>query len=219
MARNNKKQTWLLSDAANVEITYDISRIVNCELLKSWQSAQGTLEPYQISWLKDVRTNLEREWDYWNEEELKMEFVSSLFQAAKINTPQLIKTFYGRTLSGKIWDTDEEPLTVICDCMIASPNKGGKPNNPYFFFQEFKKTKGDKNDPEAQMLVAMLLAQRMNNDQKPIYGAWLQGRIWNFTILNEKECCTGRAFDATDEVQLHQIVYILQKLKTLILER
>lgn len=208
-----------MSDAANVQVTYDISRVVNCEVLKAWQSTKGSLEPYQIAWLTDVRHNLEREWDYWNEEELKMEFVSSLFQAAKINTPQRIKTFYERTLSGKLKDTDEEPLTVVCDCVVAAPNKGGKPTNPYFFFQEFKKTKGDKNDPEAQMLVAMLLAQKMNNDDKPIYGAWLQGRIWNFTVLNQKEYCTGRSFDATDEAQLHQIVCILQGLKALILAR
>ncbi len=69
----NKKQAWLLSDAANVEITYDISRIVHCELLKAWQNTTGFLEPYQIAWLRDVHSNLEREWDYWNEEELKME--------------------------------------------------------------------------------------------------------------------------------------------------
>jgi hypothetical protein len=43
------------------------------------------------------------------------------------------------------------------------------------------------------MLIVLLLAQKRNNDPKPIYGAWLQGRIWNFTVLNEKEYGTGKS--------------------------
>ena len=126
------------------------------------------------------------------------------------DSPNVMTTF------GVLLDT---PLNVNCNCFVGKPNEGGKPDKPYFFFQEFKKTCGDKNDPEAQMLIAMLLAQDKNADDKPIYGAWLQGRIWNFTILNGKEYCTGRAFDATGETQLYQIVYILQALKGMILNR
>jgi hypothetical protein len=212
----NKKQTWLLSDSSNVMTTFKLRTVSECQKLTDWQNSTGFLAPFEKEWLANVRQDLVNSWNTWNEEELKMQAVSSIMRAAHLEMPEKIRTFYERSMSGTLLDI---ALNVNCDCMVATPDEGGKPVHPYFFFQEFKRTRGDKNDPEAQMLIAMLLAQKINNDQKPIYGAWLQGRIWNFTILNDKEYCTGRAYDATDETQLLQIVYILQKLKTLILER
>ena len=212
----NKKQAWLLSDSSNVMITFGLENVPFCQHLTDWQNSTGFLELYELQWLENVRQDLIQSWNLWNEEELKMQAVSSIMRAAHLEVRKQIRTFYERSMSGTLLDID---LSVNCDCIVATPDEGGKPTNSYFFFQEFNRTKGDRNDPEAQMLIAMLLAQKMNNDQKPIYGAWLQGRIWNFTILNEKEYCTGRAYDATDETQLLQVVYVLQKLKTLILER
>ncbi|MEN9611880.1 MAG: hypothetical protein RLZZ628_2694 [Bacteroidota bacterium] len=46
------------------------------------------------------------------------------------------------------------------------------PTKPYFFMQEFKKGKKSVDDAEGQMLVAMLIAQTLNADKKPVYG-WL----------------------------------------------
>ena len=216
MATENKKQAWLLADSSNVLTTFALEIVRECQHLTDWQNTTGFLEPYEKQWLAVVREDLVDSWNLWNEEELKMQAVSSIMRAAHLEVQKKIRTFYERPMSGTLLGI---ALNVNCDCFVATPDEGGKPIMPYFFFQEFKRTKGDKNDPEAQMLVAMLLAQKKNNDQKPIYGAWLQGRIWNFTVLNEKEYCTGRAYDATDENQLFQIVYILQKLKTLILNR
>ena len=110
-------------------------------------------------------------------------------------------------------------FSIICDCMIATPNNASQPVVPYFFFQEFKKSKADSADPEAQMLVAMLLAQARNKDEKPIYGAWQQGKNWYFAVLNGNEYCLGTQFDATVPASLNQIVYMLQALKTMIINR
>ncbi len=216
MATDNKKQAWLLSDSSNVLTTFKLKSISDCKHLTDWQNATGQLAPFEKQWLALVRRDLLKSWNVWNEEELKMQAVSSIMRAADLEVPQQIRTFYERPMTGTLLDIS---LNVNCDCFVGTPDEGGKPVNPYFFFQEFKRTKGDKNDPEAQMLIAMLLAQKINNDQKPIYGAWLQGRIWNFTILNEKEYCTGKAYDVTDEPQMNQVIFILQKLKTLILAR
>jgi hypothetical protein len=216
MAVTNKKQAWLLTDSANVLTTFGLHLVSDCKHLQTWQATIGSLDAYEKTWLESVRQDLMNSWNLWNEEELKMETVSSIMRAAHLNLPMQIRTFYERPMSGTLLDI---PLNVNCDCFVGKPNEGGRPEKSYFFFQEFKKTRGDKNDPEAQMLIAMLLAQAQNDDGKPVYGAWLQGRIWNFTVLNAKEYCTGKAYDATDEAQLHQIVYILQGLKPLILAR
>ncbi len=69
------------------------------------------------------------------------------------------------------------------------------------------------------MQAAMILSLELNNDGKPLYGCWLQSRIGYFTVLNGKEYCLNKLFDASDAEDLLQIVFILRKLKDLILNR
>jgi hypothetical protein len=69
------------------------------------------------------------------------------------------------------------------------------------------------------MLAAMILSQELNKDNKPLYGCWLQGKNWNFTTLTDKNYCVSKQFDATEMEDLQQIVFILRKLKDLILNR
>jgi hypothetical protein len=152
----------------------------------------------------------------WNEEELKMLFISPIFRIANVNERGKLRTFFERPLSGKVNDV---LISVVVDCMVAKPTKAARPASPYFFLQEFKRTKGDTHDPEGQMLAAMILAQHRNQDGHPMYGCWLQGKNWYFTVLNGVEYCVSRQYDATQERDLLQIVFILRKLKELILAR
>jgi hypothetical protein len=149
-------------------------------------------------------------------EELKMLFISPIFRIANVNERGKLRTFFERSLSGKVNDIQ---ISVVVDCMIATPTKASRPASPYFFLQEYKRTKGDTHDAEGQMLAAMILAQEMNHDGHPLYGCWVQGKNWYFTVLNGVEYCVSRQFDATREPDLLQIVFILRKLKTLILAR
>jgi hypothetical protein len=83
--------------------------------------------------------------------------------------------------------------------------------------KEFKRRKKGANDPEGQMLAAMLIAQYKNQDNKPVYGAWLTGTIWEFAVLEGKTLHASLTFDSTKPKDLLQIVFILRKLKELIL--
>ena len=152
----------------------------------------------------------------WNEEELKMKFISPVFRVARIYEKDKIDVFFERALRGIVQDIK---ISLILDCMVATPKNSGRPDAPYFFLQEFKRTKGDSHDPEGQMLAAMILAQELNKDNKPLYGCWIQGKNWNFTVLNGIEYCVSKQFDATNPDSLLQIVFILRKLKDLILNR
>ncbi len=67
--------------------------------------------------------------------------------------------------------------------MIVSPTTANRPKTPYFFLQKFKRSLGDDHDLEGQMLAAMILAQELNHDDRPIYGCWLQGKNWNLENL------------------------------------
>ncbi len=193
--------------------TFGLKYGTECELLDVLLNTTKTIEERYIEDLEMHRIRLEKEGKFWNEEELKMHFISYIFFLAKIDVPQKIKLFYERILKNEV---EGQEIFVKCDCMIATPFGINMPQAPYFFLQEFKKAK-KPDDPEGQMLLAMISAQHTNANNKPIYGCWLQGKDWNFTTLHAKNYCVSKTFDATDKQELYQIIYILQHLKEIIL--
>jgi hypothetical protein len=195
---------------------FDIQRVKECDSLSEWIAADYELSATETEIINDLHQETVESGDYWNEEELKIEFVGIVFLAAKIKVKDKIKVYYERALSA---DINGYRLAVIADCFVATPKKFSSPQSPYFFLQEFKKGKGEKNDPEAQMLTAMLIAQHKNQDNKPMYGGYLVGRSWVFTTLSGSDYCTSRIFDASQKADLLHIVSILRHLKSIILNR
>ncbi len=203
-------------DVFEVIDTFNIEKNKSCTQLQNWVTAKGIFTAPEAQFIEQARLKLDLKWDEWNEEELKMNFISIVFFIAQLEIPKLINTYYERKLSGKVNDTH---ISVIVDCMLASPTNSGRPKFPYFFLQEFKRSLGDNHDPEGQMLAAMILSQETNQDGKILYGSWIQGRFWYFTTLTHKEYCVSKPFDATDPEDILKIVFILRKLKDLILNR
>ena len=203
-------------DVFEVIDSFNIEKIKNCQILQNWVNAQVELTPFESQLIEDARQSLDLKWDEWNEEELKMNFISLVLFVAKPTEFKRINAFYERRLSGSV---NNIGISLIVDCMLASPTNSGLPKSPYFFLQEYKRSLGDNHDPEGQMLAAMILAQELNQDGKALYGSWIQGKNWYFTVLKDLDYCVSRQFDATDPVDLLQIVSILRKLKELILNR
>lgn len=193
--------------------TFALKRGKKCAILDDLMQTKGNISPEHQKLLEERRELLDMEGDFWNEEELKMYFLAFLFYCAEMNEPEKIKIFYERSLSETFEDIK---ISVKCDCLAAKPFGIGRPQNPYFFLQEFKKQK-DAGDAEGQMLAAMLIAQKMNDNGKPIYGCFLQGKGFTFTTLHDKNYCLSATLDATKKTDLHQIIYILQRLKEIIL--
>ena len=135
---------------------------------------------------------------------------------ADIAVKNKIKVFYERPLSANIKGYS---LSVIVDCMVATPLIFNSPKLPYFFLQEFKKGKSEKKDPEAQMLSAMLIAQEKNKDDKPIYGGFLVSSNWRYATLVGQNYCLSHQLDASNKKDLLQIVCVLRKLKEIILNQ
>ena len=200
----------------NILVSFDLPRLREGALMSEWIAAEGVLGNDETLRLKKLHKKALQSGDGWNEEELKMKFISLLFDLADIEVDNLIVSFFERPLNATVNDLK---ISVICDCLLASPAGIATPRTPYFFLQEFKRQKGDSNDPEAQMLAAMIVAQSKNADQKPLFGAWLVGSIWNFTVLQDKSYYVSKRFDAADFDDLLQIVFMLRKLKTFILNR
>ena len=80
-----------------------------------------------------------------------------------------------------------------------------------------KKGKKSTNDPEGQMLAAMIASQKINNDNKPIYGAYQVGRNWIFGILLGNQYHISRQFDVSNPIDLKLSIFNLKRVKDLVL--
>lgn len=193
--------------------SFAITRIVGGEFFQTLFAAAAQIEPETLEKLEKLRVHLINEGDLWNEEELKMRFLAFIFDYADFDEPEKTKIFYERVLSAVV---EEKELFVKCDCLIAKPFGINTPQTPYFFLQEFKKQK-NADDAEGQMLTAMIIAQQLNQIDKPIYGAFIQGKFWTFAALQRKQYFVSQTFDATDKQTLEKILAILRGLKQIIL--
>jgi hypothetical protein len=208
-------------DLSLIAEVFELNRTTQCDTMNRWLAASFTLSTEETHILDKIYEEIAEDGDYWNEEELKIKAVGLLFFLADITVKNKIKVFYERPLSAQIRGYT---ISVIADCMVATPMIFNSPKMPYFFLQEFKKGKGENRndepfDPEAQMLSAMLIAQEQNKDNFPIYGSFLVGSNWRYSTLVGKDYCVSRQYDASNKQDLLQIVFILRKLKELILNR
>jgi hypothetical protein len=209
---NVKKIPFDLVEIANA---FNIKQNRNCQHLNEWLSAHSTFNDIEQSILNTTFERITVAGNYWNEEELRVRVIGSLFYVADIEKPDEVCLFYERPLSATI---NNYHLSVICGCFVAS-SLFNAPVHPYFFLQQLKKAKGEKKDPEAQMLVAMIIAQYLNNDNKPIYGGYLIGTNWWFATLIDNQYCLSRQFSLSQKTDFEHTASILRKLKELILNR
>lgn len=145
----------------------------------------------------------------WNEEELKMKFISPVLFLGNLRSDGRFRTFFEKTVSGEV---EGYLLKTKTDFMVASGILN-LPKHPYFHFQEYKPQLNPKGEPMAQLLEAMLIAQALNKNEKPIYGCEIIGEDWRFVTLEGKTYCISKAYDCTDREELLQIIAILRKFR------
>ena len=183
--------------------------------LSEWlQPETEKLDDFSEESLARIEPRLALEINGWLEEELKMNLLSPILLLSELHELEKIGVFFERQISATI---DDVFISVKTDCMISSVLGLTTPKTPYFFMQEFKKSKGDKQDPEGQMLAAMIAAQYLNKNGKPIYGAYVVGAFWYFTILDGKNYTRNEALRLTQPLELRQVILTLRKLKQIIL--
>lgn len=182
----------------------------NTPLMNDWLSATGDFTDFDNALLNESQAKLIKNADAWNEEELKMSFISIIIFLARYDDP--IRTYYDREMSAKIGE-----YTLLCKAdMLLSKGFGELIEVPYFFLHEYKREKKYSGDPVGQMLGGMLISQAKNNNDKPMYGCYVQGRFWFFSILEGKEYVISQSFDSTDPNDARQIITILRRMKEII---
>ena len=139
-----------------------------------------------------------------------MSFISVIILIADFENP--IRTYYDREISAEI---DGIFVSSKVDMML-SKGIGELIKTPYFFLHEYKREKKYSGDPIGQMLGGMLIGQAKNNDNLPIYGCYVQGRNWHFSLLEGKKYVISKGFDSSEMDESKQIIYILRKLKIII---
>jgi hypothetical protein len=147
-----------------------------------------------------------RDIDGWNEEDLKMNFISQILPLGHVFSNERYKNFYEKTIAAVV---DGIPLTAKTDFMVATGILN-KPESPYFHFQEYKPQLNPSGEPMAQLLEAMLIAQEKNKNGKPIYGAEIIGQQWAFVTLLDRTYCISKTYNSIDKDQLLDIIAILR---------
>lgn len=64
--------------------------------------------------------------------------------------------------------------------------------------------------PKLQAWLAALATQHLNNNQQIIYGAYLIGSNWHFSLLDGKKYTISEAFLITRPAELRQILLMLR---------
>jgi len=198
-------------DRIFLEDTFGLVQIQKSDLLNNWIGS-GEFHQNDDSEKKiliRLQDTLSYRVDDWNEQELIENFISPLFSIVNFNTLEY-GMFSERLLKATI---GEYELSGYPDAIVA---KGRRyPKIPYFCFHEYKKENEPKGDPAGQCLVAMLVAQELNIDQKPIYGVYVVGRNWFFLVLCGKEYAISKGHNALED-DIYEIVKLLKHLKTII---
>ena len=185
---------WTIEE---VEETFQIVLQKQHDQLQRWMESYPAPSEDERSALQSLQDKLlDNVWD-WNEEELKVYFIVPLLELVRFDH-ELYKPFLSRELSMTV---QGDTVGGIVDFMVASGRRS--PKSPYFFIHEYKKERDSSNDPLGQLMIEMVTAQTLNHDNHPVYGAYIMGRYWHFTVLHGRSYAVHTGLNAADEELLH----------------
>jgi hypothetical protein len=192
-----------------VRLTFNLKQTASSELLTEWLSAIHPLDAHQIEFLQEKKELLKRFYRSWNEDELKFQFIAHIVEMARLRGDNF-GTFSQRKLTVTI---DDVTLFGRPEVMIATGQED--PLKPYFFIHEYKPSKR-ADEPLGQVLAAMVAAQYLNQDNRPLLGCFVLGSIWQFVVLENKTYTLSDNYDATQFDELSAIYSALCQAKVYI---
>jgi len=188
---------------------------ISSPLMEEWLNTRTTLTEIEKYIFDEILQTAIENIEAWNEEDLKMNFISFVLKLGNLTPTKNIRTFFDRIIEGKVAGC---PLRVKIDFMIAIGILD-MPEKPYFHFQEYKRHIDPNGNPLAQLLTAMLIAQEINSNTKPIYGCSIVGKYWDFVILYQNAYYVSASYDCTDSDKLKAIIAILRNFRNILENR
>jgi hypothetical protein len=208
MVKSNFRE-WNLD---KIEDTFGLKQVRRLPVLEELLAFEYHADAYETRYLVHLReTYVELGGDDWNEIELENKFISPLIVFSDIPN-QKYSYFLERELSTTI---GEYQLSGRVDGMIATGFRN--PKVPYFCLSEYKRQINPTmdiadGDPRGQALIAMLVAQQLNDNKKNIFGSYIIGRDWYFMVLVGNEYAISKDFSCVDS-EVFDIYRILKGLK------
>ena len=195
---------WTLE---KVEKVFQLVQVETLPILEELLNGDFKINEYEEYNLKELRANyVNFGGDDWNEIELENKMISPIIVSSKIDNKKFAY-FLERELTTIIDDYD---LSGKVDGMIATGFRS--PQMPYFCMNEYKRGTDPYGDPRGQALIAMLVAQKLNDNHKPIYGSYIIGRNWYFMALIGKEYAISEDYSCVND-ELFDIFRILKSLR------
>ncbi len=197
---------------AEVEDRFGLILTKESCLLTEWFRVENCLSEEEEKRLNELCRSLQDHVHDWNEAELKLKFIAPLLLTVNFDQEKYC-SFMEREISVTI---ENETLSGVIDFIVARGRR--IPKKSYFFLHEYKKEQDSSNDPLGQLTVAMVAVQKLNNDNKPLYGAYIMGRLWFFVVLHGYEYSVSLGHNAARLNELNEIFNILKNTKTIIAE-
>ncbi len=203
MHKSNFKD-WTLD---KIEDTFSLKQVRKLPVLEELLAFEYQADDYETRYLLHLSEQyVALGGDDWNEVELENKFISPLIVFSDIANEKY-SYFLERDLSATI---GEYELLGRVDGMIATGFRN--PKLPYFCLSEYKRQTDPNGDPRGQALIAMLVAQRLNENQKPIFGSYIIGRDWYFMALVNNDYAISKDFSCVAN-EIFDIYRILKGLK------
>ena len=195
-------------DKAFIENTFQIIRVDNKAELEAWVNTPNEIEPFKAQNLEDLRLLFKDRLDDVNEETLKLNFIAPILSLVQFSGKNFT-AFADEKLEAEF---DDFILTGRADWFVAKGKY--KPEKPYMFLQEYKRTKRGNSDPDGQLLAEMLVVRQLNQGLKEtLHGVVITGKLWNFILLKDNEYSISAAYDSTQQEDLLDIYRILKVAK------
>lgn len=196
--------------------TFGLRQVFSSPALDVWLHAESALSETEKGMLNNYQDLLVLNDHVWNERELTLLFIGPLLGLAHFTEPYRFNLFAERRIAAVVSsDEGEVELSGEPDGMIATGYR--EPEVPMFAFTEYKRQLDPNGDPAGQTLAAMLVAQALNNNQQPIYGAYVIGSDWRFMVLENKHYTISRDYSALSD-EIFDILRILKALKAIIMQ-
>ena len=195
---------WNIDKIDDVFGTKEVRRLPILEELLAFEYQADDYETRYLSRLSENYLTLGG--NSWNEVELENKLISPVIIFSGIESERFAY-FLEREMTAEI---GEYELVGKVDGMIATGLRS--PKIPYFCLYEYKRQTDPNGDPLGQALIAMLVAQKLNNNQKPIFGGYIIGRNWYFMALVDNEYAISKDFSCVDD-EMFDIFRILKSLR------
>jgi hypothetical protein len=194
--------------AEEVEDTFGVTRMETLPFIESVKKLRLDVNHLHRATIEKYRRKAFLLIDGWNTDEYKFLFISMYLGLVEFSNKNY-NVFTQRPMSAT-YENGTKITTGKVEWMLARGRQ--VPKEPHFFLHEYKPEKNRDNDPLGQLLIAMIAAQQLNKDDKPIYGIYVNGRNWFLVVLDGKKYATSLAYDITSE-KIFDFFAILEHLR------